>query len=1413
MKTLKMSIGVLWLAFWIVFYPARSHGTYSDEVLADTPVGYWKLDETACTSAAADSSGNAHDGTYSSDTYTHCNESPLISVGKSIRSEGYHPPDPNGGQGPIPVYIPSHADFNLSAAFTLEGWIDVTAYDHCFIERKAAAGGYGFLLATDSAKPRVYFRDSGGAGVGCGGYGYSCPTLQDGDPHHVAATVTGKVATIYVDGVACDTCDVGYCSDTTTTSCDVDGDCPGVETCTARTVISTSGIALTGASCWTGSILNGKMDELAIYATALSAARILVHYNEGAGVAPTSTPTSSPTSTAAPTATATPTATDTGTLAPTDTPTATGTPTPTVTPTALSTAPPCDGTGHDLLCRGGGEQGKKCALDADCAGGGTCTRHGHPASCLEQCSCWALGQSGYIYNYLGGSAGDHIADLSIGACSTEDNIGDLKGHPAGVGRPVSVSYDTTNDVLWVGESYSSVVKGWSGSAITTTNSNASYFVGQRDAFNQRWDRLPGDLTVGGGVQDSVTRATLAQVPSIVTSSSTGILWVGQLYSKGRMLRFGPSIPAVDAQADQVLCQDSFTGFVEQPINGRCGSGNVAYAPNHSYVAVGAGHRVFIFNTGLPVDNGVPCTGGNNCITLGQTDATVDPKCNRNGAVAANTLCGTAGVAFSEDGYLFVGDAGNNRILRFKPGVDGLYANNQSPDLVYGQPDFITNTPGTSATKLRLSVIGGDPAAGPAVPAIGDGNLAIADLENNRVVLWNNIASTDATADQVIGQSGFTTNSWGLSATALRLPQSVTFGKQRVIVADWFSNRVTAYTCRSGCCSGVTDYHPICSTVGVLSSSGPAASSVLGQKDLVTDESGKVNAQTFNIPNKGGVAFTSTGGVFIADENNHRVLYWSNKVDAYHGQPATTIIGQGTQKDDRYCNRGGSVGANTLCNPMGLAVDSLDRLWIADQSNHRIVRLSSPYTGDFDFSYGQDASLTTNTLNKGGLDATALAYPRALTYAPTFGYLWVTDFGNHRTLVFTLSSSSQSASRVLGQTDVYNSSSAGCSAPTASSQCNPVGVAVDLDRTKAYVSDMSGVAGQGRLLAYDIPVILPTNGQAASAAGGTASLTAWSTCKTDPDLANGCNIAGVAVHPVTHDIYVVENPGVVRYSYPLSTGEDISQAYGLTTPVEDPAWLGNRAANAGYINCQWDANGTGIAFDPVTYDMWVVEGETQRGHVSITLDPQGSTPTPTGTLAATSTPTVTNTPTATWTSSKTPTAISGTFTPTPTVTSTSTGTPATGTPTPSLSPTPTVPTATPSPALPPACSGRSLWKERRNIQWSIKRFYDLEFHTVIDPSTTANNAIRPVFLSWSVRLKTGQTWPTEGITLDLVAAGTDSAGYPTYDPIGSIDAALPGQQPTLAFGLSPLCVPPGKALAVRVDSDLVWYSTWIGWYYG
>ena len=87
-----------------------------------------------------------------------------------------------------------------------------------------------------------------------------------------------------------------------------------------------------------------------------------------------------------------------------------------------------------------------------------------------------------------------------------------------------------------------------------------------------------------------------------------------------------------------------------------------------------------------------------------------------------------------------------------------------------------------------------------------------------------------------------------------------------------------------------------------------------------------------IDNPHDLVFDSQGNLYIADANNHRV----RRVDA--DGTITTVAGTGTAG---FRGDGGVPTAAQLNSPRGLAVDSLDNLYIVDGSNFRVRKVTLP----------------------------------------------------------------------------------------------------------------------------------------------------------------------------------------------------------------------------------------------------------------------------------------------------------------------------------------------------------------------------------------------------------------------------------------------------------------------------------------
>src|SRR3989339_947040 len=80
-------------------------------------------------------------------------------------------------------------------------------------------------------------------------------------------------------------------------------------------------------------------------------------------------------------------------------------------------------------------------------------------------------------------------------------------------------------------------------------------------------------------------------------------------------------------------------------------------------------------------------------------------------------------------------------------------------------------------------------------------------------------------------------------------------------------------------------------------------------------------------------------LFVADTSNHRVLWWDDISSFYNGKSADGVLGQADFLHGKS-NRGSAVAAeNSFSGPCGVCVDISGNVWVADYSNHRVLRFS------------------------------------------------------------------------------------------------------------------------------------------------------------------------------------------------------------------------------------------------------------------------------------------------------------------------------------------------------------------------------------------------------------------------------------------------------------------------------------------
>jgi uncharacterized protein (TIGR03437 family) len=421
--------------------------------------------------------------------------------------------------------------------------------------------------------------------------------------------------------------------------------------------------------------------------------------------------------------------------------------------------------------------------------------------------------------------------------------------------------------------------------------------------------------------------------------------------------------------------DAETGGASSTILGAVGG--VAYANNTLFVAdsniVGAApvnNRVLIYQNlsqqlpavtdSLEYKTICPACVGEASLVLGQPDftttaptpciapsntsttSTTSPTCSQNAPLTALANGMRTPTAVSSDGiHLAVADTQNNRVLIWKSIPTSM---NQPPDVVVGQTDFTSSTfPGNTPTASSLR--------SPQGVWLQNGKLFIADTQNDRVLIYNSIpTSNGASADVVLGQPNFSTyvqvditqQKTNAAANNLLNPVAVSSDGVRLFVTDLGYNRVliwntipTANQAPADVVVGQPDMTSSLSNNAYTVNSSGVESPVLCTTSNGTDSNknptypGRCSA-TLSFPR---FALSDGEHLFVADGGNDRVLVF-NQIPNSNGAAADYVLGQANENVDYQ-----SIGADTLNTPLSLAWDGTN-LFVADSFNQRILVFST-----------------------------------------------------------------------------------------------------------------------------------------------------------------------------------------------------------------------------------------------------------------------------------------------------------------------------------------------------------------------------------------------------------------------------------------------------------------------------------------
>lgn len=398
-----------------------------------------------------------------------------------------------------------------------------------------------------------------------------------------------------------------------------------------------------------------------------------------------------------------------------------------------------------------------------------------------------------------------------------------------------------------------------------------------------------------------------------------------------------------------------------------------------------------------------------------------------GSVAsAATLGAVSGVAYANDTLVLVDSSRvpaqpqNNRVLVYRdiaskvpgPKAEIPLTETRCPvcqaqaDTVIGQPDFSKTDIGLAQNRFRT----------PTSVATNGRVLAVADTDNNRVLIWNSIpTSIDVPADVVVGQKDFSSgglnyggNGNSPSAQGLRGPQGVWIQEGRLYVADTQNHRVLMWNT-------------------IPTSNGQNADLVLGQENFTAFVQPDltqlpVSASATSMLNPTSV--TSDGQrLFVTDLGHNRVMVW-NSIPSRNTQPCDFVLGQPDVTSTLERNASDANNVRYLCAPVGtndngdpiypfacaatlsfprFALSDGTRLFIADGGNDRVLVYNTIPTQNgqaADAILGQLSDTLVQDTGDGRVSSSdSIRTPSALAWDGT--NLYVTDPFNRRVLIFSI----------------------------------------------------------------------------------------------------------------------------------------------------------------------------------------------------------------------------------------------------------------------------------------------------------------------------------------------------------------------------------------------------------------------------
>jgi sugar lactone lactonase YvrE len=530
-----------------------------------------------------------------------------------------------------------------------------------------------------------------------------------------------------------------------------------------------------------------------------------------------------------------------------------------------------------------------------------------------------------------------------------------------------------------------------------------------------------------------------------------------------------------------------------------------------------------------------------------TVAGIGDKCDHAG------VCGDGGLAVDADlnlpdtvaldaaGNLYIADAGDNRIRVVNTSKSTITIAGVS----IGAGDIQTVAGNSTACASPQSACGDGGMANAAnltapygVALDHAGNLYIADTKDHKIRFVNTSSGIISTfAGNGIGcsnqRSGCGDGKVPTSAE-VTLPQGVFVDASgNVYIADTGDSRIREVSVSTGLIGTVVDST---GTAGFAGDGGAAASA---QLDLPTT-----------------VWVDSTGNLFVSDSGNERIRVVNNQTSSITVGGTTiqagdiaTIAGGGSGGD------GGAATSATVALPWAVAEDAAGNLYVVDQGNNRIRKVTNPTTTAIITTFagnGSTGSCTPQTPpaapictgDGGPATAASLNAPTSIAFDQS-GNLYIADSDN--LVIREVNAATGTISTVVGSGLSCYPTTATCGdggVATAGSFALPLNIAFD-SAGNLYITDWQG---------YKVRKVVPSGGSIANGTISTIAGTGISGSKGNNMAATKANLnhpAGLAVDSAGN-VYIAD-----QYN------NEVRQI--VQTPNASTC-----AATAGII-CQWALN--------------------------------------------------------------------------------------------------------------------------------------------------------------------------------------------------------------------------------------------------